>query len=95
MGQQCDPPAVVREVAASADAVTRTFAVKLALQGEQAAAAALGSTAYVQLQSLPAGSLASAQQQATAARTHQGAHGRFVAWGRARQCGCLMPPVAV
>lgn len=41
--------AVVREVAASADAVTRTFAVKLALQGEQAAAAALGSTAYVQL----------------------------------------------
>ncbi len=59
--------AVVREVAASADAVTRTFAVKLALQGEQAAAAALGSTAYVQLQSLPAGSLASAQQQASAA----------------------------
>lgn len=45
--------AVVREVAASADAVSRTFAVKLALQGAQAASAALGSTAYVQLQAMP------------------------------------------
>lgn len=50
--------ATVREVAASADPATRTFAVKLALadSGEaQGAAAALGSTAYVQLQTPPAG----------------------------------------
>lgn len=46
--------AVVREVAASADAVTRTFTVKLALQGAEAASAALGSTAYVQIQALSA-----------------------------------------
>lgn len=44
--------AQVREVAASADPVSRTFAVKLALPAS-AAALPLGSTAYAQLQALP------------------------------------------
>lgn len=49
--------ATVREVAASADPVTRTFAVKLAITSAGdagGAAAALGSTAYVQFDAAPA-----------------------------------------
>ena len=42
--------AKVREVAASADATTRTFAVKLGLDAAGAQAPALGATAYVQIQ---------------------------------------------
>jgi len=48
--------AQVREVAASADPVSRTFTVKLALQGD-GAEVPLGSTAYVLMQA-PAGSVA-------------------------------------
>ena len=42
-------PAHIREVAASADPATRTYAVKAALQGQAAARAPLGATAYVTL----------------------------------------------
>lgn len=51
--------AQVREVAASADPVSRTFAVKLALPAS-AAALPLGSTAYAQLQALPTDAAAKA-----------------------------------
>jgi RND family efflux transporter MFP subunit len=51
--------AQVREVAASADPVSRTFAVKLALPAS-AAALPLGSTAYAQLQALPTDAAAQA-----------------------------------
>lgn len=51
--------AQVREVAASADPVSRTFAVKLALPAS-AAALPLGSTAYARLQALPTDAAAKA-----------------------------------
>ena len=50
----------VREVAASADATTRTFAVKLGLDAVGAQAPALGATAYVQIQPSPAAAAAGA-----------------------------------
>lgn len=52
--------AKVREVAASADATTRTFAVKLGLDAVGAQAPALGATAYVQIQPSAAAAAAGA-----------------------------------
>lgn len=52
--------AKVREVAASADATTRTFAVKLGLDVAGAQAPALGATAYVQIQPSAAAAVAGA-----------------------------------
>ena len=40
-------PARIREIAASPDPATRTYTVKAALQGQAAASAPLGATAYV------------------------------------------------
>jgi RND family efflux transporter MFP subunit len=63
--------AQVREVAASADPVSRTFAVKLALQPE-AADVPLGSTAYVTLQASPTASAPELIKVPTSALWQQG-----------------------
>ncbi len=66
-------PGVVREIAAVADPLTRTYQVRLALP--DAAQVPLGSTAYVTLPA-PTGALAQAIKLPTSALMHDAAQGR-------------------
>jgi len=68
-------PGVVREIAASADPVTRTYAVKVKVQGD--AQPALGATAYVRLQTDQSAPAAAIQLPSTAVK-EQG--GQSVVW---------------
>ncbi|ARU03904.1 efflux transporter periplasmic adaptor subunit [Comamonas serinivorans] len=72
-------PGVVREVAASADAASRTFAVKVALTAPAGEAPALGSTVYASLDAAAAAAAAPAaiRVPTSAIREH---HGKTQVW---------------